>query len=119
MSKYPGMTPNTYQPCEGGLTMAAIDKTYGTYEQSVQLWRWLRRRGRKRLRAHYGPENYGHLLPDELRPIINTRTSDDKWMARFCPFPFVLERICEVYPRGHVAARIASERLAIREPSDG
>jgi hypothetical protein len=92
--------------------MAAIDKTYGTKAESEQLWHWLRRRGRKWTRFHYGVESFNHLTDCELRPILNTSVSADKWMARFCPFPFVLERICEVYSPDHVAAKMAARRLA-------
>jgi hypothetical protein len=91
--------------------MAGIDKTYGTREQSEQLWNWLRKRSRKWSRLHYGLGEFDHLEPSEHRPIINTSISDDKWLARFCPFPFVLERICEVYNSNHVAAKIAKRRL--------
>lgn len=97
--------------------MAAIDKTYGTKEQSQQVFDWLRRHRPKFLRYHYGVDSFYHLADGDERPILNTPISADKWLARFCPLPFVLSRICEVYPPDHVAACWASKRLIAREQS--
>lgn len=91
--------------------MAAIDKTYGTKAQSAQLHQWLRRHRPKFLRYHYGVNGYDHLDAEDERPIVNTSISVDKWMARYCPLPFVLQRITEVYPPNHVAAKWAAKRL--------
>lgn len=91
--------------------MAAIDKIYGTRRQSEQLYRWLHRHRPKFLRYHYGVSSFDHLDPEDERPLTNTPTSVDKWMARYCPLPFVLQRIIEVYAPNHVAAKWAAKRL--------
>lgn len=96
--------------------MARIDKTYGTKAQSQQMYDWLARHRPKFLRFHYGVDEYDHLDDDEYRPIVNTPTSADKWLARHCPLAFVLERICEVYNENHVAAKCAAEQLEGTDP---
>lgn len=92
--------------------MAAIDKTFGTRAESQQVWNWLLRHRSKFLRYHYGVDSYDHLPADGNRTILNTPTAADKWLARYCPIPVVLERIVKVYPSKHPAAVWASKRLA-------
>lgn len=94
--------------------MAGIDKTYGTVEQSRALYRWLKKHRPKFLRYHYGyGVTYAVDASGEI-PILNTSAHADKWMARHCPFEFVLRRIVEVYHEGAVARRYAERRLAGR-----
>jgi hypothetical protein len=100
--------------------VAGIDKTYGTVEQSIQMWNWLKRHRPKFLRYHYGL----YFLDAKGIPIIgedgsiqqqaiilNTTISADKWLVRYCPFDFVLQRFVEVYSNQHIVGQIARKRI--------
>jgi hypothetical protein len=92
--------------------MAGIDKIYGTKADALALERWLHRHRPKFRRYLYGADNFDHIEDNEERPISNFSRSADSWLARHCPLPFVLERLCNQYTERHKVHNIAAAALS-------
>jgi hypothetical protein len=92
--------------------MAGIDKIYGTKAQAIALERWLHRHRPKLRKYLYGVDSHDHLDPEDERPISNFSYGADSWLARHCPLPFVLERLCNQYTERHKVHNIAAAALS-------
>lgn len=76
--------------------MASIDKIYGTIEQYYALYGFCKLKNKK-LRFYNEPFLIPMINDDSIFAIVNTSTEDDYWLAKNCPFKFVLDRLFEVY----------------------
>lgn len=77
--------------------MAYIDKIYGSNEQWMELFDWLRFSNRPQYtRFMYCP--FGMNSKTD-RPITNTPVYVDRWLWDNCPLPFVKKRLKFMYGR--------------------
>ena len=77
--------------------MAGIDKIYGTHDQWVELFQWLRMSKRPQYVVYmlFPP---GASVPDnEERALTNTPVRVDRWLWDNCPLPFVKKRLRFMY----------------------
>jgi hypothetical protein len=95
--------------------MAAIDKMWGTQEEHDQLRAWIKRY-RPRWRVHVFPDRT-HLSPDEVRSIACFRVRQDRWLARKCKLPCVLQNLVSQYAEDSEQHKLA--RAALGEKKDG
>ena len=93
--------------------MAGIDKIYGTREQCVQLYRWIKKHRPKALRYVYNPDwitdAWGQT---DTYSISNFPVAVDAWLARKCNLPFVLKALTKQYNTENKINKIASKRLS-------
>lgn len=84
--------------------MAAIDKIYGTYQQSVELWNWVQENKPEYLAYVTRPDTYKHLSDNYERPLSYFSEKADVWLLDNCPIEWVTDRIMEQYnipPKHH------------------
>lgn len=73
--------------------MAAIDKIYGTHEQSKELREWLTKNKPEFLPSMYPHEDY----PEDNCTISNFSEDEDNWLLENCPLEWVTDYIKEQY----------------------
>ena len=95
--------------------MAWIDKMHGTQAEHDALRAWIKRY-RPRWRVDIYP-NRDHLPPDEVRSIACFRVRQDRWLARKCKLPVVLQNLMSQYAEDSEQYKLA--RAALEEKKDG
>lgn len=77
--------------------MAAIDKIYGTYQQSIELWDWVQDNKPEYLVYVTKPDTYKHLSDNYERPLSCFSEKADMWLLKHCSLTWVVDRINEQY----------------------
>ena len=86
------MKRNYYK--QGGLTMASIDKIYGSNVQYDEFYSWCKEHNPSLLKHFYAREDFTH---ETDRPISNFSIQEDRWLVKNCPIVWVIARITEQY----------------------
>jgi hypothetical protein len=95
--------------------MASIDEMWGTQEEHDQLRAWIKRH-RPRWRIHLY-RDWSNLPPEEVRSIAMFSVRQDRWLARKCKLPCVLQNLMSQYPENCDQYKLA--RAALGEKKDG